>query len=220
MPSDFVKNLVKICEEECDIFGDGAQKEYMETVYERVGNYWNALSKTPSFEHWATYNGRSEVEFEDNGSVDNSRNQPWSAAFISYVMRKAGAGDHFAYSSSHSTYIVRALKQAQKHTPTSAFIARRHKEYVPKLGDLIACERLKTLSPSFDTYPGYVAENKYQAHCDVVTEVHSDHIATIGGNVSDSVRRKSWPLVGHGMIDNVDPWSPTANVICIIENQL
>ena len=37
-------------------------------------------------------------------------NEAWSAAFISYLMRQAGAENDFQYNSSHSVYIREAIK--------------------------------------------------------------------------------------------------------------
>lgn len=219
MASAFVDKLVSICEAECAFFGNGSKKEFMADVYLRVGDYWTELAKTPPYQSWAGYTGRSGVTFDAKGNVKTNNNQPWSAAFISYVIRMAGAGDSFAYAPSHSVYIVRALEQAKKTKPTAPFIARRHKLYKPRLGDLIACERQKLTNPNFDTYKTYVAEGKYEAHCDIVTEIHPKHVITIGGNVSNSVTRKKWPLDAAGMIGNTDPLSSNGSVICIIENQ-
>ena len=220
MASSFVTTLINICEKECDFFGDGARKEYEDSVFTRVGDYWTELAKTPPYASWAGYNGKSGVKFKPSGTVESNKNQPWSAAFISCVMSTAGAGNNFAYAPSHSVYIVKALNEAKKANPTGKFIARRHKLYSPKLGDLIACERQPTKNPNFDTYKDYVAAGKYEAHCDVVTEVHDTHVITVGGNVSNSVKHKRWPLDSKGMIGNTDPTNSTASVICIVEDRL
>ena len=37
--------------------------------------------------------------------------------------------------------MVKALREAKKATSNAKFIARRHTQYAPKAGDLIACER-------------------------------------------------------------------------------
>ncbi len=219
-PSSFVVKLVEVCEGECAFFGDGAKKEYEDSVFRRVGDYWTELAKSPPYGSWAGYTGKSGVQFSPSGNVISNKNQPWSAAFISFVMSKAGAGSKFSYSPSHSVYIVKALEAAQKAGTTEVFIARRHKNYAPKPGDLIACERQPAIDPNFDTYKAYVAGGKYEAHCDVVTEVHDKYLMTIGGNVSNSVTRKKWPLDTNGMIGNFDPQSSTAGVICVIDNRL
>lgn len=149
---------------------------------------------------------------------DGNRNQPWSAAFISYIMAKAGAGSSFSYAPSHSVYIVKALKEAAKSTTSASFVAQRHAEYVAKVGDLIACERQPSINPNFDTYADYVKQKKYEAHCDIVVDVGRDELFTVGGNVSNSVCKKRWPLK-KGRIGNFDPKHSTAGVVCIIENR-
>lgn len=220
--SDFTDRLVVIARAERDRFGNGESKEWMDDVFERVGDYWTRLAEIPAFAHWAGTNGKSEIKFDAKGNPkkDGNRNPPWSAAFISFVMAEAEAGDAFSYSSSHSTYIVRALREAAKKKSTAKFIARRHKQYSPKVGDLIACERQKKIDPNFDTYIDFVAEGKFEAHCDIVTEVHEKSVVTIGGNVSSSVMEKRWPLDKDGHIGNHDPGNSQATVICVIETLL
>ena len=219
--SQFTDKLVAQCSNELLIFHDGEKKEWMKDVYLEVGKYWNKLAEIPQYESWKGYNGRSDIKFGDNGEPvkNGNHNQPWSAAFISYVMAEAGAGEKFAYAPSHSVYIVKALKDAAKSHSDAVFIARRHADYSPKVGDLIACERQPAINPNFDTYIDYVKQKKYEAHCDVVVEVRDNEVVTIGGNVSNSVHRKHWPLK-NSRIGNFDPNSSTAAVICVIECRL
>lgn len=218
--SSFSFKLISICEAEYKKFGNGTLKEYEDEVYKRVGHYWLELAKTEQYKSWSGYNGKSGVKFSSSGKILSNKNQPWSAAFISFVMREAGAGSSFSYAPSHSVYIVKALEAAKKATSKELFVARRHKSYSPKLGDLIACERQPKVNPNFDTYKAYASAGKYEAHCDIVTEVHSSHLITIGGNVSNSVSKKKWALDENKMIENFDPKDPTASVICVIENRL
>jgi hypothetical protein len=222
MLSEFAKRLVQICIEERNRFGNGQGKEWQDPHYLRVGVYWDRLSKVDGFQSWAGYNGRSDIVFDAGGvpKKDKNNNSPWSAAFISYVMWAAGAESNFAYSSAHSTYIVRALREAAKQNSKAAFIARRHKLYAPKVGDLIACERQPTIDPNFDTYIDYVKVDKYHAHCDIVVGIEDKVLTTIGGNVSHSVREKKWPINAQGMIGNSDPLTKSSAVICIIETRL
>lgn len=210
--------VVALSEHELNLFGDGSKKEWMEDVYLEVGKYWNKLAENKQYQAWQGYNGRSDIRFDKKGHPikDGNRNQPWSAAFISYVMALAGAGKEFSYSPSHSVYIVKALKEASKAKSNAAFIARRHADYTPRVGDMIACERQPAFNPNFDTYVDYVKQKKYEAHCDFVVSISGSKLTTIGGNVSNSVKRKTWPL-SKGKIGNFDPLSPSAGVICVIE---
>ena len=50
----------------------------------RIADYWSALGLSD----W-----------------DGCTDQPWSAAFISFMVREAGGGDRFAYSVAHRDYI-------------------------------------------------------------------------------------------------------------------
>ncbi len=220
--SDFTDRLVQACHDERGRFENGALKEWMEPVFRRVGDYWDRLADLPQYAGWQGYNGRSDVRLGANGRpvADGNRNQPWSAAFISFVMREAGAGDTFAYAPSHSVYVVKALREAAKAASKHPFIARRHKLYAPKPGDLIACERQKTVDPNFDTYVSFVAQGRFEAHSDIVTEVTDKAVTTVGGNVGNSVREKRWPLDTSGHIGNADPLSRTSMVICVIESRL
>lgn len=217
--STFTDNVVTYCNQELAVFKNGTSKEWMADVYLEVGKYWDRLAEIKEYKNWKGYNGRSDVKLDSSGKPkkDGNKNQPWSAAFISWIAYKAGAGDAFKYAPSHSVYMVAALKEATKAKPKAKFIARRHKLYVPKVGDLIACERQAALNPSFDTYITYAAQGKYEAHCDFVVEVTDKAVITIGGNVGNSVTRKTWKRDAQGYIGNTDPLSASATVVCIIE---
>jgi hypothetical protein len=215
----FTDAVVKICREELATFHDGRLKETDEAVFQRVGDYWNKLAEQPDFKVWKGYNGRSDCKFDANGKLVKNDNQPWSAAFISFVAAMADAGANFHYGPSHSVYIVDALREAKKPFSTAKFVARRHTEYAPKLGDLIACERRPDTEANFDTYIDFVKAGRFEAHCDFVVgfDAEHKHAITIGGNVGNSVSQKSWPLNAEGRIGDRDPKSATASVICIIE---
>lgn len=105
----------------------------------------------------------------------------WSAAFISWVMRKAGAGSAFRYSSGHTDY-VGAAKQNRLANNNNPFKAYRISEVAPRPGDLVCLER----SNSGVTYDN-VDQGFRSSHCDIVVAVQPGSITTIGGNLSDSV---------------------------------
>lgn len=98
----------------------------------------------------------------------------WSAAFISWVMRKAGAGSAFKYAASHSIYFAAARKNRAENN-ANPFKAYRPTEIAPRAGDLICNWRDKPVT--YDSVkPGD------PGHCDVVVAVKSDHLLAIGGN--------------------------------------
>lgn len=106
----------------------------------------------------------------------------WSAAFISWVIRKAGAGSAFRYSSAHVEYVA-AAKQNRLANTTNLFKAYRIWEVAPRIGDLVCLER----ESSGVTYENVDDGNFRASHCDVVVEVLPGKLITVGGNVSNSV---------------------------------
>jgi uncharacterized protein DUF2272/tail lysozyme len=111
---------------------------------------------------------------------------PWSAVFVSYVMRTAGAGAGFHYSPAHQSYIRAARKNRVNRDAAKPFWAFRATEVAPRIGDLVCASR----SNSGATYDN-IGDAQYRAtHCDVVTEVRPGRIRVVGGNVGQTVGEK------------------------------
>jgi hypothetical protein len=116
---------------------------------------------------------------------------PWSAVFISYVLRTAGAGPAFAYSRAHQTYVRAARRNRLEGRTGNPFWAYRVEEIAPRVGDLVCAAR----SGSGATYDN-IGDGQIRAtHCDVVTEVEPGRIRVIGGNVDQSVTAR-WRRTG------------------------
>jgi hypothetical protein len=125
---------------------------------------------------------------------------PWSAAFISYVMRQAGFGENFHYSDSHCDYIHRALDARNSNDQEYAFWAYRLTERAPQLGDMVGYAREQGVD--FDHQPP-----EYKSHCDIVVAVRPGEIDVIGGNVGDSVTLKTLKIDSSGLlVDKTNPW--------------
>jgi hypothetical protein len=120
---------------------------------------------------------RSAAYQEDN---------PWSAVFVSYVMRTAGAGSGFRYARAHRTYIRAARTARLRRDLTKPFWAFRATEIEPQIGDLVCASRGKRWA----TYDNIGDPETWQTHCDVVTEVRPGEIRVIGGNVGQTVGEK------------------------------
>jgi hypothetical protein len=144
--------------------GDG--KENVPPYSQYVGEYWNAIGL--------------DLDGKD-------RDQAWSAAFISYIVRKAGYGSSFPYSAAHSRYIDSAIEKREGHQP-SAFWGYRLNEWKPQLGDLVCKWRESPVT--FNNRP----HGGYKSHCDLVVEVRDNEVRALGGNVSDSVTLSVFPL--------------------------
>jgi len=95
------------------------RQEFEDGAWQRVGDYWKQLGGA-----FANLTGKD-------------RGTPWSAAFISFCMREAGAGVRFPYSSGHATYINKAISNAAASKIGEPIFGHRLADYVPKVGDLI-----------------------------------------------------------------------------------
>jgi hypothetical protein len=119
------------------------------------------------------------VGYSDVGAKSAIKNQtPWSAAFISWVMQKY---PDFPKSASHSNYIVTARENYQ--AKKGNFWLRGPLAYKPKVGDILCMNRGGKRYTYQTIFRGAIS------HCDVVVEVHKDHIVTMGGNVSNQIKR-------------------------------
>jgi hypothetical protein len=107
---------------------------------------------------------------------------PWSAIFVSYVMRTAGAGSAFRYSTAHQTYIRAARRNRLRRDTANPFWAFRAVEVAPQVGDL-AC---RSRGNSGATYDNIGDPQTRATHCDVVTEVRPGRIRAVGGNLGQT----------------------------------
>jgi hypothetical protein len=166
--------------------------ERMAGLWQRVGEYW-----------WISQdNGEPEASWtgmhDASGAVFPARedaNYAWSAAFISYVMRIAGAGYRFPYSQSHYDYINIARRASLGEAGNWAIVAERLDSYAPQPGDLICTSR--TSRPiRFEDLP---TSRPFPAHCDIVVSTGS-MLSVIGGNVDDAVTLKHVPVTLDGRL--------------------
>lgn len=147
---------------------------------ERVGEYWRKGTN-------------KNIDGCDTGT-------PWSAAFISFMMKKSGAGNEFTYSSSHSRYIRDAVSNTKSGTKHS-FMAYRLADKSVSLGDLICYSRQSGVD--------YNSTGSYKSHCDIVVNVNKRKgtAEVIGGNVSDGVTKKIVSIDKDGyLIDENNDW--------------
>lgn len=161
------ENIVRIAKRELARWRNGQRKEREPDMRARLQDYWK--------------NGAgASYSAEQLGSEAFQAAHPWSAAFISWVMRKAHAGKAFKYSGSHSVYIsaAKANRIAGNNNPFKAY---RLSEISPRIGDLICRNR----AGSGATYDNIHAGMK--THCDIVVAVEPNSLTVIGGNVGNSV---------------------------------
>ncbi|HKE26046.1 MAG TPA: DUF2272 domain-containing protein [Bryobacteraceae bacterium] len=113
---------------------------------------------------------------------------PWSAVFVSYVMREAGAADSFGYSPSHTGYVAVAKKASARHDATRVQ-AFRIDQVSLEPGDVVCHDRVvsggKCAGTNFDN-----VESLGSSHGEIVVEVHPGYAVTVGGNTSQEFPKK------------------------------
>lgn len=173
--------------------------ERMPGLWQRVGEYWfEGLDANAKESQWTGKHDEWGTEFpagQDGGFA-------WSAAFVSYVMRIAGAGDRFPYSSIHADYINMARyggRWVVEAQPTNV--------YAPQLGDLICTSRALKTPVRFEDLP---TPDTFPSHCDIVVATQPGQISVIGGNVDDAVTMKHVPTGPDGKISDPSgkPYDP------------
>lgn len=189
--SPFKKKLVNLANEEFEAWNkNGRIKEGSQDTLPRLRKYWEE---------------GAGIKKNDNYYI----NEAWSSAFISYLMRIAGAGDNFKYAQSHSQYIAEAVKN-RKENNSKKFKAYKPNEVEVKVGDLVCYPRQNGVR--YDSQAGY------KSHCDLITSITGNNAIGIGGNVSDSVSKKNYPLK-NGKIDKDKDERGYGGVFVVIKNE-
>ncbi len=183
--------------------------EREEGLWQRVGEYWWLGLNAGSPE--SAWTGRHDGEGavfppEDDGAY------AWSAAFISYVMRIAGAGARFPYSGDHADYINAAKRMTLGQAAGWLVAAERVQDYAPRPGDLVCFGRGTARGLRYEDLP---TPALFTSHCDIVVDTSVPRqIAVIGGNVQDSVTMNTVPVTADGklaapegvVLDTRFPW--------------
>jgi len=139
-------------------------------------------------DYWKTGVGRS-YSLAQLANKSFQRATPWSAAFISWTVRKAGAGNLFRYSAAHAEY-VRAAIAARKSNSANPIKGYRITELAPLPGDILGRAR-DSSGATYDNVRSGMA-----MHSDIVVAVGPTHVDVVGGNVgAGTVGRRRWRLV-------------------------
>lgn len=161
---------------------------------ERINQYWRAVGKP----RLSGYDCK----------------QPWSAAFISWIMQAAGVpNDLFPPSRAHRSYLNRFIANADD--PYAALIPHTIQHHKPKPGDLICATRGKIKPPDVIEEVQDLLDS-WRMHCDIVVETNGQTVHAIGGNVRNSVSKTILTLSPDGYVQftRSRPW------VVIVENRL
>ena len=193
-------SVVAIAKEEFDRFHGIDEGD--EPLRSRIASYYEAAG------------GSTHLDPTQN---DNA----WSAAFISFCIKKSGATPaQFRFSMQHSVFVQAAIANAD--AGRGVFRGHRITDYAPKLGDIIHHNR-DGASLSFDFARDH---GDYPSHCAIVVdfEVRNGvrHVVTVGGNEglrggTGTVGQKFFALHANGLL-NQTAIRPT--LICVVENLL
>jgi len=192
---DFGRQTVVLRGQDESIPHVGAWEDDDAYYSDRVGAYWRTVGKP----------GLNGMECRE----------PWSAAFISWVMQNAGVPtSQFRPDSAHWVYLANMIDEAD--FPGRWFVPRRVKDYSPRPGDLICATRGARRPATFDGYVTSGALIGANLHCDLVIAKSGQTLESIGGNVRNSVSRSTLDLDGQGRLQQVPrrPW------FLIMENRL
>ncbi len=176
-------------------------------MWERVGDYWFiGQDDGTRTQDWTSKYDGTGTEFPPGDDP-----HAWSAAFISYVMRVAGAGSRFPYTPVHSYYINAAVEGGY------AIKAYPLQDYAPLPGDLVCMGRGFAATMHFSNLPAPT----FPAHCDMVVGTSPGQDVVIGGNVDGSVTLKHVPVTNDGklampdgtVLDTRWPWLAVIKVL-------
>jgi hypothetical protein len=197
--SSFKQRIKEIAEQEWEFFGRGKKKN--------DANFWK----------------RVNLYFREAlGRDQKNRDEAWSAAFISWVMKKAGAGNKFRYSSGHSYYITDAIKKRTVNDPDAGFKGYRPDEITLEVGDLVCNARCSKKNPNCSKADYSTTNPGYLSHCDIVVATRPGEIDIIGGNTSNRIGTKQQYTVGKKTlkVDTQGKLLPETDKFVVIKNLL
>lgn len=183
--------IVQIANDEYTFWTKADGSRYQETdsfVTSRLQGYWSATGRNVTVAQCQDPNWQSQ--------------NPWSAAFISWVMSQAGAENSFNYSALHMTYVYAAKQNTVNKNQDNPFWLCSVNNALPEPGDLICRNR----GSSNFTYENVQASGA--SHCDIVVEVdyNNSRMFVTGGNKNPhgntgTVDKEEIRLTGNGLVD-------------------
>jgi hypothetical protein len=181
-PSTFAKALAATAVEQYDAFHEFSESD--PSLAAQIKRYWTSIGL--SFPGVKT---------------------AWSAVFVSFCVKSAGATkSEFVFAQAHSKFVNSAIRNALNET--GVFRAFEIDAVKPEVGDILHNNR----SGNKFTYDFARTHSRYESHTAIVVQVGADQTGpfalTIGGNESDSVRRKRVILDRNGFVVQraIDPY--------------
>jgi hypothetical protein len=185
-------------------------------AWRRVVHYWRATGLLEETVRWekrqiklggdARRNGASDCAGEAQGWAEKAScrafliDVPWSATFVSYVMKTADIAD-FTLSSSHFFYI----RDAARRPVDGPYRLADPTAETPAVGDLLCYLREKRRVYGYQGLVAYLGgtARALDSHCDIVVGVDIDgdsKLYAIGGNVVQGVTMRKLNLNARGLL--------------------
>jgi hypothetical protein len=183
---------------------DGCGREMSSRYCALVNRYWPVVS---NYRH--PCDTTDVCEAQRPAGVPARYSEPWSAAFISFLYRRAGFGwRQFVLSDTHADYVVAVRDGRMRDFELLAA------PFAPRRGDLVCSGR----GPDRELSPPQIDRIAEQAsgpgftrmHCDLVVEVaaQAGRAYAIGGNVAQAVSMREIALDPQGMVRWAPPPEP------------
>lgn len=205
-----------ITEAEAQPLGDGQTE-----AWRRVAGYWQ---QSGVLRQVGQLPGASECEGAAAGNYPSPAcrgfviDNPWSAAFISWVMRKAGVPG-FRASASHITYVRDAYQRPE--TSAYQFVDPAHAK--PGAGDMLCYVRNGNRTYGYEGLSSVVSAGGagLEMHCEIVVAASPGNDNTaylISGNLQQAVIMRLLPLNRNGEFWGL-PQRTGAESLCAPDNE-
>lgn len=154
-----------------------------------IGGYWSVTADG----EWIL--SRQNAVWNGPDGVAARWRDPWSAAFVSWVMCESGLGTEaqFHRHVAHYVYIDQAIEARDDSSSTAAYAAYDVGELPIEPGDLLCSARRSAYRSIAERRPHIGVGMR--SHCDIVVkpEAERGRILAIGGNVRGTVSLKLLP---------------------------
>lgn len=184
--------------------------------FPRLVAYWASVREGPAViaRQRALYSGLIEAGVPAALWAD----PPWSAAFVSHVLRAAGVdAAEFPPAAAHATYIDAQLALALAFPGRAPFVPHAPEARAPTAGDLLCADR-STVPLAHWTARLAEAGRFRPMHCDIVVATPAGEVLAVGGNVGDAVVRRRFPADAAGVVRPAPAGEPP--FVLLLENRL
>ena len=173
---------------------EGPLAEQHPAAFSKVLAYWSAAGAQDFIDRnkRAFITGATTICTDDERATDGRDLvwgcQPWSAAFISHIMRSTGIDRaEFPPAIGHRTYIDALIALGDLWGAQAPFLAHDIADYAPRPGDLICADRARR-NPitTIDDRRRETGASR-PMHCDIVIDTAPGELRAIGGNVAQAV---------------------------------